>query len=312
MFAVEEDSIDDLMRGVFEALIGEGQLTHPTQGPAREFVGAALTLTNPRARLSRSDKRSTAVSALGELLWYLSGSDDAKHAGYYIPLYLNVEVNGRVEGAYGPRLFGDREQFRRVLDLLGTKTDSRRAIVQIYDERDMDNVHDVPCTCTLQFLLRDGRLDLVVYMRSNDAYLGLPHDVFCFTMLQELAAVHLGAELGIYRHFAGSLHLYERDVEAAKAFIGEGWLVKKSMPRIPDGDPWPAVEAIVALESRIRGGGRVETQDLPAGYWGDLTRLLVAYRRHRDGESVGEMLPANDPYFDIYLTDRLFREGEAK
>jgi thymidylate synthase len=38
---------------------------------------------------------------------------------------------------------------------------------------------------------------MVTTMRSNDAYLGLPHDVFCFTMLQEIIARSLGREIGI-------------------------------------------------------------------------------------------------------------------
>ena len=65
-----------------------------------------------------------------------------------------------------------------------------------------------PCTCTLQFLARGVKLDLIVYMRSNDVIKGLPHDIFCFTMLQEIAARRLSLEPGIYKHCVGSLHLY--------------------------------------------------------------------------------------------------------
>lgn len=39
-------------------------------------------------------------------------------------------------------------------------------------------------------------------MRSNDAYLGFPHDVFFFTMIQELVARSLGIRVGDYHHFA--------------------------------------------------------------------------------------------------------------
>ena len=50
---------------------------------------------------------------------------------------------------------------------------------------------DLPCTRTIQFLLRSGHVDAVVYMRSNDAIWGLPYDIFLFTMLQEMLAVEL-------------------------------------------------------------------------------------------------------------------------
>ena len=41
---------------------------------------------------------------------------------------------------------------------------------------------------------------MLTYMRSNDAYWGLPHDVFAFTMLQEILARSLTLELGTYKH----------------------------------------------------------------------------------------------------------------
>ena len=38
---------------------------------------------------------------------------------------------------------------------------------------------------------------LVVHMRSNDVFMGFPHDVFAFTMIQEILANDLGVKLGI-------------------------------------------------------------------------------------------------------------------
>jgi thymidylate synthase len=58
-------------------------------------------------------------------------------------------------------------------------------------------------------------------MRSNDAWLGLPYDVAQFTMLQEAVAAHWGLALGRYVHIDGSLHLYERDMKAARAIVEE-------------------------------------------------------------------------------------------
>ena len=63
----------------------------------------------------------------------------------------------------------------------------------------------------------------VHYMRLNDALVGLPHDVFCFTMLQEIVARSLSVELGGYKHAVGSLHLYKTHVDAAHQFLEEGW-----------------------------------------------------------------------------------------
>ena len=78
-------------------------------------------------------------------------------------------------------------------------------------------------------------------MRSNDVIKGLPHDIFCFTMLQEMVARMISVDLGIYKHCVGSLHLYDTDKSKAKSFMREGWQSTKSaMPPMPDGDPRPA------------------------------------------------------------------------
>jgi thymidylate synthase len=49
-------------------------------------------------------------------------------------------------------------------------------------------------------------------MRSNDAWLGLPYDMFQFTQLFQTVCRVLGVPAGTYTHTAWSLHLYERDV----------------------------------------------------------------------------------------------------
>ena len=50
-------------------------------------------------------------------------------------------------------------------------------------------------------------------MRSNDAWLGLPYDVFCNTQLLKLIADILGVIPGSYTHNVGSMHFYERNFE---------------------------------------------------------------------------------------------------
>jgi thymidylate synthase len=146
----------------------------------------------------------------------------------------------------------------------------------IADERD----GDVPCTCTLQFLLRSDRLHMLTYMRSNDAFWGLPHDVFCFTMIQEILARELAVELGTYKHMVGSLHLYNSHADEARLFIGEGWQSTDGMPPMPLGDPWESVQALLDAERQIRAAGNVDDAKLNAvdGYWKDLVRLLQVFR----------------------------------
>ena len=58
-------------------------------------------------------------------------------------------------------------------------------------------------------------------MRSQDLWLGFPYDVFTFTVLHELMAGWVGAELGEYRHTVDSLHLYSTNWDAASTLTAQ-------------------------------------------------------------------------------------------
>lgn len=285
-------TIDDVMRLSFQGILKAGEEIVPSRGPARELAGVVLKITNPLARLSRTESRARPFSCLGELFWYLSGSNKLSFIKYYIPQYKSDADGDEIHGGYGPRLLNWRNinQLRAVIDLLRRNPDSRRAVIQLYDATDLvGHYKDVPCTCSLQFMVRQGRLNLVTHMRSNDAYLGLPHDVFCFTMLQEIVARSLSAELGNYTHMVGSFHLYEEDVPAAKTFLNEGWQPTKGlMNKMPEGDPWPAIQSVLSAENAIRLQGTSVSRSLECldGYWADIVRLLQFFRAvQKDGDA---------------------------
>jgi thymidylate synthase len=89
LFHASEESLDDLMRAVFKQLLkerGNFQVVS-SKGKSTETFGALLELKNPRARLSRSFSKAKAFSPLGELFWYLSGSDSVDFIKHYIPKY---------------------------------------------------------------------------------------------------------------------------------------------------------------------------------------------------------------------------------
>lgn len=121
----------------------------------------------------------------------------------------------RFHGAYGERI---KNQLACVLNKLHRDPDTRQAVVTLWDPW-LDNLHDrrdYPCTVALRASITDGRLDLDVLMRSNDVVLGFPYDIFQFGQLQATLARLLDLPLGVYRHTAWSLHLYETDLDAAR------------------------------------------------------------------------------------------------
>lgn len=307
-----EESLDDLLRVAIEAVLERGDAVSPTKGPNRELRGVTLQLTNPRARLSRSESRGRIFSALGELIWYLSGSHETDQVAHYIPKYRDYDEDGIIFGGYGPRLRGESDQLARVIRLLRERPATRRAVIQLFDSTDLNEKHqDVPCTCTLQFFSRNEHLDLVVYMRSNDVYIGLPHDVFCFTMIQELVARSVGVEVGQYIHMAGSLHLYDENAAAALRFLEEGFHTPTAMPPMTGRDPMSAVSELVQFESRSRSGENLASiAEISDQYWADLARLLVIFeldRRGREDEIRAVVDHMSTDVYELHIADRLER-----
>jgi thymidylate synthase len=287
------ETVDDVMRMVIEEIIASGTRINPTQGACTELVGLLVEITNPRARLSLTETRGRPISCLGEFCWYLAGSNDLAFVQYYIPQYAKHAEDGCVVGGYGPRLFDWRgsDQVDVVTKQLKEKRDSRQAVIQIFDSSDLVQKHrSIPCTCTLQFFLRRDRLHMLTSMRSNDVYLGLPHDVFAFTMLQEIIARDLEVEVGTYKHAVGSMHLYDRNRDAADKFLMEGWQsTKNAMPPMPLGNPWPAIHLLLEAEKAIRTGSTAKIDDIEAldDYWADLIRLLQVLHYANTGDVAG-------------------------
>jgi thymidylate synthase len=158
-------TLDDALRRVIEEVIRRGDRTYPTKGGpegALEIRGVLVEISDPRARLSRTETRGRIFSALGELSWYLARKKDAHFISYYIQKYKDLSEGGEIFGGYGPRLFDWKgvNQISKVTEVLRTKPDSRQAVVQLFDALDISEKHkDVPCTCTLQFMLRRVNLN---------------------------------------------------------------------------------------------------------------------------------------------------------
>lgn len=154
---------------------------------------------------------------LMECVWMLLGSDDAKLIGFFNKGMAKFSDDGiKMSGAYGPKIVN---QINYVIETLEGDPDSRQALMTIWRENPGPS-KDIPCTVMFHFLVRDKRLNLIVYMRSNDLWLGTPYDVFNFTTIQRLLASRLNLVVGSYTHIAGSLHLYEKDFGKVDNFLG--------------------------------------------------------------------------------------------
>lgn len=149
-----------------------------------------------------------------EFEWYFSGRNDTKYISSVAPFWESISNNGISNSAYGQWAFG-QNQFERVINELKKDKSSRRAIIYFASNENYFE-KDVICTSTIQFMIRNGKIDCHVNMRSNDFYLGFRNDTIMFMAFQELASIRLGVPIGNYYLNATSFHIYEKDYHRLK------------------------------------------------------------------------------------------------
>lgn len=181
-----------------------------------EVINAITVINNPINNILKSDVRKLSMKyAVGELLWYMSANPKLKEIQKYTRGWDRMSDDGvNVNSNYGyciKEKYGF-DQLDYIINELRKNPQSRRAVIHIKEPNNKES-NDVNCTVCLQFFVRNDKLYMTTYMRSNDMWFGFPYDVFQFTSLQILLSMILELELGTYTHVAGSLHLYKRDVK---------------------------------------------------------------------------------------------------
>ena len=183
-----------------------------------EFIDAVFCVEDPTRSIVTSKIRNMPMRyAVGELAWYLAGSNRVTDIAQYAKKWAEISDDGKTNNsAYGYRIFHKFgfDQWEFVKELIQKDSNTRQAVIHIKDASSTPT-KDTPCTVYLQFFLRDNKLNLSVHMRSNDIWMGVPYDMFSFCFLQVKMAMELGVEIGSYTHYAGSLHMYKRDYDAA-------------------------------------------------------------------------------------------------
>lgn len=96
---IQADSLDGVLYNLYPAIRTQGRPHRGSRGGTLELLGVSLRILKPRARISNSESRGKPFSAIGELLWYLSGSNKLDFIARYVPAYRDDAVDGIIEGA---------------------------------------------------------------------------------------------------------------------------------------------------------------------------------------------------------------------
>jgi thymidylate synthase len=271
--------------------------------------------------------------AIAEVIWMVNGRNDAAFLNYFnrrLPAFAGS--GDTYHGAYGFRLrsaFGV-DQLSQAASALRGRNDSRQVVLQIWDCRcDLPDFSgapqdpDIPCNIVSLLKVRDGKLHWTQVMRSNDLFLGLPHNIVQFTTIQEVMAGWIGVEVGQYHHLSDSLHLYERNEYVFGSFT------KQTFPENTDRIDFPEqqsneafqklayyIERIINLQIGVEALlDDFNTIDLPKAFRNWLAVLIAegCLRRQRESDALQVIDKCENPCL-VFLWKRWLvrKKGENR
>lgn len=258
-------------------------LNHGARKEDRTGTGT-LSVFGPQMRFDLSagfplltTKRLHWKSIVHELLWFLRGDTNVSY------LHENgvgiwdewADANGDLGPIYGRQWRSwaapdgrTIDQVANVMDEIKRNPFSRRLIVSAWNPADLPDMALAPCHCLFQFNVRDDtngirRLDLQLYQRSGDIFLGAPFNIASYALLTVMTAQACGLAPGDLVHTFGDAHLYCNHLAQARLQLARA---PRPLPRVTlnkkiksifdfrfedilleDYDPHPAIRAPVAV-----------------------------------------------------------------
>ena len=210
-------------------------------------------------------------AVVGELLWFLEGSEDerrlaeitfedlrenlvdkktiwsanadkqGKDLGY--PNSPEAKMLGPVYGAQW-RNFNDEhvDQIQTIIEQLKTDPNSRRIILSAWNPAAIEEMALPPCHVMSQFRVINGELSCQMYQRSADFGLGVPFNIASYALLTHILAQITGLSVGEFIWTGGDCHIYKNHFEQ----------VLEQIKRVPSKLPELQMPKFTSLDEVLR------------------------------------------------------------
>lgn len=193
-----------------------------TPAYTKSVISKQITFDNSEVPILTT-KRVAWKSAIHELLWfYVKRTSDCAYLDENnVTIWKEwTSANNNIGKAYGYQLGKPimlkgkiTNQVHHLIEELMTNPASRRHVISLWNIDDLDQMALYPCVWNNQWLVKQGKLHLIVQIRSNDLALGNPFNVFQYYVLQRMMSQVTGYELGTLTFNINDLHIYERHIE---------------------------------------------------------------------------------------------------
>ena len=173
---------------------------------------------------------NTVKRAIDEILWiWQKKSNNIKDLNSHIWDQW-ADENGTIGKAYGYQMarkydfktkqgIQNLDQVDYVLNLLKNDTSSRRIMTNIFNFEDLKDMRLEPCAYGTQWLVKGGKLHLILNQRSQDMLAANGWNTMQYAALLCMFAQCAGLEVGTLTHNIGDCHIYDRHVPLIEKLI---------------------------------------------------------------------------------------------
>jgi len=156
-------------------------------------------------------------SIIYELLWLLSGDTNIKYLNDHGVTIWNewADSNGDLGPIYGKQwrawqtIEGKTiDQISNVIKQIKTDLSSRRLIVSSWNVGELEKMALQPCHLLFQFYVANNKLSCKLIQRSADAFLGVPFNIACYSLLTHMVAQQCNLKVGEFIWSGGDCHIY--------------------------------------------------------------------------------------------------------
>ena len=228
MIKITGNNVNELFINISKEMVNNSHENSPRGLKTWELNDAWLEIEDTEDPIVSLESRKLDNDYLvKEMRWYYSGSLYAKDISEYASMWDKLkDSNGTINSNYGfltmVQKWAGKSQLEWCVDSLIKDPNTRQAVMN-YNQpiHKYNDVKDFVCTISQTFIKRDGKLETIVLMRSNDLVYGLSYDIPWFSAMHKKVSELTGIPLGKYNHYDTSLHVYERHFNMVKEMSKE-------------------------------------------------------------------------------------------
>lgn len=158
-------------------------------------------------------KKSNNVNDLNSHIWDQWAGEDGsigKAYGYQMQRKYDFKTKSGMQHI---------DQVDYVLDLLKNDPASRRIMTNIFNFEDLKDMNLEPCAYGTQWLVKEGKLHLILNQRSQDMLAANGWNIMQYAALLHIFAQCAGLKVGTLTHNIGDCHIYDRHIPLIKKLI---------------------------------------------------------------------------------------------